>query len=152
MEECERFINMKRKSRHLKTFEHQRLKFEKLCHKYKKTKDGHSDIHHGNHGQTSIVTATDSNFNSNPNSTNNTWVRNISSTPLTEAQEKLLAHGPNYAVVSRFLPIREYIAVVEQACQQLKQGEAEELQGKVKVILKKKQPPGQTSPTKSKKH
>ena len=41
MEKCEMFLNMKRKSRHLKTFDCQRLKFERLCHKYKKTGDGH---------------------------------------------------------------------------------------------------------------
>ena len=35
----------------------------------------------------------------------------------------------------------EYIVSVEQACTQLKQGEAEELQGEVKAILKKIQAP-----------
>ena len=44
---------------------------------------------------------------------------------------------PYYAVVPRCPPIAEYVAVVEQACQKLKQGEAEELQGKGKAILKK---------------
>ena len=127
MEECERFINIKMESGHLKTFECQRQKIERLFHKYKKTEGGCSNIHHGNHDQTSIVTASDSNFNASPNLTNNTWVRNISSTPLTEAQEKLLSHRPNYAVVPICQPIGEYIAVDEQVCQQLKQGEAEEL-------------------------
>ena len=94
MEECDRFINIKRESRHLKTFELQRIKFERLCHKYKKTKGGHSNIN-GNHVQTSTATASDSNLNASPNSTNskNTWVRNISSTPLTEAQEKCYPMG-----------------------------------------------------------
>ena len=47
-------------------------------------------------------------------------------------REKLLAHGPNYAVVPKSPPIAEYIAVVEQACSRLKHGEAEELRGEVK--------------------
>ena len=64
-------------------------------------------------------------------------MRNISSTPLTETQEQLLAHRPNFAVVPRCLPIGEYIATVEQVCKQLKQGEVEELRGEVKAILKK---------------
>ena len=33
IEECEKFINMKRKSRHRKTLECQRLSFERLCQK-----------------------------------------------------------------------------------------------------------------------
>ena len=65
---------------------------------------GHSSlhgIHIGNHSN---------NTNQNNTSYNNTncsqikekeniWVRNLSSTPLTEAQTQLLAHGPNFAVV-----------------------------------------------------
>ena len=54
---------------------------------------------------------------------------------------KLLSHGPNYTVVSRSPPITEYIAVIEQACTTLKQGEAEELRGEVKATIKKIQPP-----------
>ena len=77
------------------------------------------NINHVDHTLTSNQTASDSNSN------NNTWVRNNSSKPLTEVQEQLLAHGPNFAVVPRCPPIEEYIAVVEQASQQLKQGEVE---------------------------
>ena len=43
-----------------------------------------------------------------------------------KSPRNLLSHGPNYAVVPRCLPIGDHIAVVEQACQQLKR-EAEEL-------------------------
>ena len=119
---------MARESRHKKTLECQRLKFERLCQKYK---GGHSNIHHGDHVSTSNETASDSNSN------NNTWVRIISNKPLTEAQEQLLAHEFNFAVVPRCPPVGEFIAAVEQVCQQLKQGEAEESQGEVKAILKK---------------
>ena len=38
-------------------------------------------------------------------------------------------------------PIGEYIAQVEKVCQNLKQGEAEELRGEIKLILKKIKPP-----------
>ena len=68
---------------------------------------------------------------------NSTLVRNISSIPLTEAQMKLLNHGPNYAVVPRSPPIDEYIASIEHVCTTLKQGEAEELRGDVKAIINK---------------
>ena len=32
------------------------------------------------------------------------WVKNLSSTPLTEAQFSLLAHGPNFAIAPRHPP------------------------------------------------
>ena len=66
---------------------------------------------------------------------------NLSKIPLMEAQENLLAHGPNFAITPRSPPIGEYIAVVEQTCQNLTQGEAEELRAEVKAVLKKFQPP-----------
>ena len=56
-------------------------------------------------------------------------------------QEKLLAHGPNYAVVPRHPPIIEVITPVEKTCQNMVKGEAEELRGEVKAILRKSQPP-----------
>ena len=54
------------------------------------------------------------------------WVRNISSTPSSEAQEQLLVHGPNFAVVPWCPSTGEYITAVEQACQKFKQDEAED--------------------------
>ena len=51
----------------------------------------------------------------------------MSNTPLTEAQEQLLAHGPNFTISPQCLPIEEYLAAVEQTCLRLAQGEAEEL-------------------------
>ena len=93
MEECKSFIKAKRKSKHLKTLDYQKQKFERLCQKYKKIKGGCSNIQHGDHDQIATKMVLDSNFNTNytdknknnstisTNSTNNTWVRNISSTP-----------------------------------------------------------------------
>ena len=65
----------------------------------------------------------------NNNNNNNIWVRNISSTPLTEAQEKILSQGPNFAIVPRSPPVGRYIASIENGCSQLRQGEVEELRG-----------------------
>ena len=50
------------------------------------------------------------------------WVKNLSGTPLTKEEERLLAHGPKFAIRSRQPPIREYVAVVEQACSRWSQG------------------------------
>ena len=159
MEECIGFIKDKRKSRHLKTLECQKLKFERLCHKSKKIEGGHSNTHHGNHDQIKTNNTSHSKFNTNctrenesEEGNNNTWVRNISSIPLTEAQLKVLSHGPNFAVVPKYPPVDEYIASMEQECSQLKQWEVEELRGEVKAILKKIQPQSLISPGKSKRH
>ena len=58
------------------------------------------------------------------------WVRNISSTPLTEAQLKVLSHGPNYAVVPRCPPVGEYIAFIKQACSHLNKGRQKSSEGR----------------------
>ena len=61
--------------------------------------------------------------------------------PLTEAQEKILLWGPNFAMVPKSPPVGKYIASIEHICSQLNQGEAEELREEIKTILKKIQPP-----------
>ena len=75
----------------------------------------------------------------------------MSKKPLMEAQEKLLTHGPNFAITPRCPPIGEYIASVEQTCQNLAQGEAEELRAEVKAVLKKSNLPRPTSQKKNRK-
>ena len=75
------------------------------------------------------------------NNNNHNWVRNLSRRLLTKAQEKILSHGSNYPIVTKEPPIGEYIARVERVCQSLTHGEAEELRGEVKSIMKKTKPP-----------
>ena len=89
---------------------------------------------HGDHTITSMNTAANSPVHTN---TANKWVINISSKPLTKAQETLLAHGPNLAMAPRSTPVTEYVAVIEHACSRMQHGEAEELRGQVKTIIKK---------------
>ena len=146
MEECEEFIKIKREARNLKTLNRQRNKIERLCHKNKDAKSGHSNIQNGKQGgkvnnNTNGRKKDDSANHLQVPSNTSTWVRNISSTPLTEVQKKLLSHGTNYAVVPKSPPITEYIATIEQACTALQQGKAEELRGEVKATIKKMQPP-----------
>ena len=66
----------------------------------------------------------------------NIWVKNLSTTTLTKDQIKALAHGPNYAIVPRSPPVGEYIAVIENVCNQVQQGKAEELRGEIESVLK----------------
>ena len=70
---------------------------------------------------------------------------NIFSILLTEAQEHLLAHRPNFAIAP-WCPLNaDYITTVKQASQNLTLGEADELWVEVKIVLKKAQPPDPTS-------
>ena len=140
MEECTQFIKEKRESRHLKTLVRQKSKFDRLCQKSRKREGGCSNMQDGDHDhtcidsnseeksetmQTDLVTTTGENA-SNNNSSNNIWVRNISSTPLTKAQEKILSRGPNFMIVPKSPPVGKYIASIENVCSQLRQGEAED--------------------------
>ena len=68
---------------------------------------------------------------------NNKWVRNYSKTPLTEAQHRLLSHGPNFVITPRELPTLEYIVATEKVCNQPTQGKAEELRGEAKTLLRR---------------
>ena len=127
----------------------------KGCAKRNRKKEGgHSDIQHGNHDHTGAnnrsehrnnietinTVRTEAIGDVTSNNHSNIWVRNISSTPLTEAQEKILSLEPNFAIVPKSQPVGKYIASIEHACTQLKQGEVEELRGEIKTILKKIQP------------
>ena len=139
LKNCEEFIEARREARHHKTMERQKKKLERLCQKKENSteKGGRSNQHGDSTGintENLDVSPVDNNTNT---SNNNKWVINISSKPLTKAQEKLLVHGPNYAVVPKSPPIAEYIAAIEQACSKLQQGEAEELKGEVKSIIKR---------------
>ena len=84
--------------------------------------------HDGNH----------SNLNSAiENRRENTWVKNLLSTPLTQDQVKALSNEPNYAIVPKVPPVGEYITAIENICNQLQQGKVEELRGEIKTVLKK---------------
>ena len=146
MEECRQFIKTKREARHYNTLDRQRNKLERLCHKNRDAESGCSNIQHGDHNN-----KVNKNTGQRNETTNTTptledtsdikWVRNTSSKPLTEAQVKLLSHGPNYAVVPKKPPTIEYIATIEKACTSLQPGKAEELRGEVKANIKKMQLP-----------
>ena len=144
MEECREFIKIKREARHFKTLERQRNKLERLCQRNKSAKSGHSNIQHSNHSNT-VNSNTWQRFDtvspSQGQGSNIKLVRNICSNLLTEAQIKLLSHGPNYAMVPKNPPIMEYIATIEKACTSLQPCKAEELSGEVKANIKKMQPP-----------
>ena len=67
------------------------------------------------------------------------WVVNLSQQPLSQAQETVLAHSPNFAVTPK-TPFKEYITAVEVACQSLKPSEADEFRAEIARVLKQARP------------
>ena len=129
MEECYRFIEGRRETRHLKTQKRNLEKFNRLCHRNTGGCSNHT--HSGNNS--SIGTGGHTNQNTemaltqqqpnnsmteptqeHNNNNNQNWVRNLSRRLLTKAQEKMLSHGSNYAIFTKEPPIGEYIAQVEE--------------------------------------
>ena len=156
MEECYSFIEGRRETRHRKTQKRHLEKFNRLCHRNTGGRSNHS--HSGtlsgigtggrSNQNTEMESLTqqpnnntlDPTSDNNNNNSNNKWVKNLSRRPLTKAQENILSHGPNYAIVTREPPIGEYVAQIERVCQSLTQGEGEELRAEVKAIMKKTKP------------
>ena len=135
LKECQNFINIRREARHSKTMDRQKQKLNQLCHRNNSNKGGCSNIH-GDHVCITTDSTDISPVTTNTSTNMKKWVINISRKPLTEAQEKVLACGPNNAVLPKSPPITEYVAVIEQAWSKL-QGEAEKLRGKSNPSLRK---------------
>ena len=105
MEECKRFIDLRREAYFTKVKIRQLAKLERLCHKYRGGCSNNKD------GGQSSKERTVQRFTSNsdnrdgtlPNN-NNRWVVNLSGQPLDKAEIKVLTHGPNFAITSRSPP------------------------------------------------
>ena len=101
MKECESFIEKRKEARHQKTLSRQKRKFEALCQKSNFERGGCSNnIHSGKDAQSYPYSNNQKNQQQNNmiNIHKNKWVINISSKPLTADEERVLAHGPNYAM------------------------------------------------------
>ena len=111
MDECQLLINNITEARHIKVLDHQRSKFDVL---YQQKLGVHSNVNHeGGHWNMTLGKMTTG---------TSKWVRNLSSTALTEAQEHLVAYGPNFAITPKCPPNGEYLMAIEYACSKLNQG------------------------------
>ena len=68
------------------------------------------------------------------------WVINLSNTLLSDTQETLLAHGPNFVVTLK-TPYKEYITAIEVTCQRLPPTNADEWRADISRILKQSKLP-----------
>ena len=152
-DECQVFIDKIREWRHKTVLERHLIKFEGLCQK-SKTKGGCSKQHPGDHSnytglkahnkrnEARILPAVTANTTTTTRDTadsriNEKWVINLSSSPLTQAQASLLAHGPGYAVTPKHPPYGDYIAAIEKACSTMEPNRAEELRAEIRGALRK---------------
>ena len=156
-EECQVFIDKIREWRHKTVLDRHLIKFERLCHK-PKTRGGHSKQHlggHSNHTSTmalnrsrearilpavtpnTVTTTTTITSNTAEDKAKEKWVINLSSSPLTQVQASLLAHGPGYAVTPQHPPYGDYIVAIEKACSTLEHNRAEELRAEIRGALRK---------------
>ena len=88
----------------------------------------------------------DASNNSNNNQSqalenNDKWVINLSKTPLTPAQQSVLAKGANYAIASNKTPNVDYNTAIESVCHKLTDQDAEELRADKNTLLRRVQAP-----------
>ena len=133
LEECKILIERIREYRHNSIMRRQKAKFEGLM-QWKQ--GGRSNQVKIGSSQNRDINDTDTDIDIEDK---NKWVRNLSSIPLSEEQERLLAQGPKFSIKPRQPPFSEYVVAVEQACSRLDKGEAEEMRVEVKKALKRVQ-------------
>ena len=136
IEECMVFIKTRKESRHIKTQLRQINKFNRLC---QKNRGGPSNQQHGGNGghasklqltagetvektRETPSTAEDASTTTTTTKSRAKWVINISSRPLSTVQERLLAQGPNFAIVPREPPIVDCITELRKYAKSLNRG------------------------------
>ena len=117
------------------------MKLEALCQKNNSDRGGHSNNRHSGRGDQPHYNNQNQNINIPNGQSRNKWVINISDKPLSTDEERLLAHGPNFAIVPKDPPIVQYVAAIKHACTKLEEGKAEELRVQVKVAIQRIQKP-----------
>ena len=132
LEECNTLIKRVIECRHSRVMRRQKAKFEALV----QWKQGS----HSNKGQGGSPNSyMNRDIEDNTRDDTKKWVKNLSDTPLTEDQERLLAQGPKFSTRPRQPPVSEYVVAVEQACSRLSKGKADDMRVEVKKALKKAQ-------------
>ena len=137
IKECEIFIEKRKEARYYKTMTRQKMKLEALCQKSNSHRGGCLNNIHSGKGDWPYQ----NNQNQNNRQNKNKWVINISDKPLSADEERLLAHGLNYAIVLKDQPIIQYVAAIEHAFTKLEEGKAEEFRVQGKVAIQKIQKP-----------
>ena len=102
MEECKRFIDLRREAYFTKVKMRQLAKLERLCHKNRGGCSNNKDGGQGGKERNALrFTSNTEDRDGTETNNNNRWVVNLSGQPLDEAEIKVLTHGPNFAITSR---------------------------------------------------
>ena len=127
-QECVKVIERVRETRHQTVLKSHLSKFDQLWQRFRgdwskqELTNGFSNTRYKEQGETLPADTTTSTEETPETTTNsattnttttdtttkeyiNRWVRNLSSTPLTEVQVSLLVHGPNFVVAPRHSPM-----------------------------------------------
>ena len=104
-EKCRKLITLRREAYFIKVKKRQVSKLKRLWHRYRGCCP---NIKHGRHGGQDSTDPVSPSSNTNNNTSDEIsemgtyitrrWVVNLSNQQLTEAESKLLAHGPNFAI------------------------------------------------------
>ena len=126
---CREEVLKRKELRHQRVMKRQMSKFERLVHGRKKQEQGgcSNKDDRTDQGQTTENVKK--------------WVINLSSIPLTEEQENLLSHRPNFAISPKKPLLGDYILNIEKVCQSLDTNMAEELRSEVYGVLRKPHQP-----------
>ena len=116
-QESVKFIERVRETRHQTVLKRHLSKFDQLWQRSRgvwpkeDTTNGHSNTRFGKQREITSIGAledTSDTYTADTDTTTkeyiNRWVRNLSSTPLTQVQVSLMLHGPNFAVAPRHPP------------------------------------------------
>ena len=131
---CIEFINKVRKNRFIKVKNRQVNKFNRLLAESGREISTQS-VSNSNQPQSS----SNNNNQTQTHNTNNKWVINLSYTPLTPAQESLLAKGPNFAVSPPNPTNVDYISAIESVFHKLTEQNAKELRADINCLLRRVQ-------------
>ena len=112
LEECNTLMKRVIECRHSRVMRRQKAKFEALV---QQKQGGCSNKGQGRSPSSYM------NRDMEDTTTDDTkkWVRNLSDTPITEDQGRLLAWGPKFSIRPRQPPVSEYVVAVEQDCSRL---------------------------------
>ena len=122
MHKCKEFIEVRREKQHFKTLKRQKENFKRLLNRQQVREGDCTRLHRVHIGNHNNFTRQNNISHAQDKRRENTWVKNLSNTPLTQDQTKALAYGPNFAIVPRSPPVGEYIVTIENVCNQLQQG------------------------------
>ena len=147
LDRCSKFINKVREDRYDRVKARQVRKLHNLISKSRNTKATNNNNDGSSLGRNAISSHRPNNNRLNNNNSqlqdniNNKWVINLSRISLTEGQKSVLAKGPNYSLIPKFIPNDDYITAMETICSKLKEEEAMELRSDVNALLRKAETP-----------